>query len=233
MYIVEGNIGAGKSTFITLLQQALPMLSCSLEPVNTWANQAYGKSLLEEFYTNPKRWAFTIETLAMICRSRDYLALDTTNPHHVMERSLYSGHYCFALNGRREGFFTDVEWDIYQQWVSFIFSHKATPPRGFIYLRTSPEVCADRIAQRSRTGESHIPLSYLEHIHYWHDQFLLEKNNIDTTITNVPVLTLDVTVDFVQTPETMAQHVQKIIAFVEQTSCALRPQEQAAQSIVI
>jgi deoxyadenosine/deoxycytidine kinase len=216
MYIVEGNIGAGKSTFITLLQQHLPTLSFALEPVDTWAHQNYGTSLLEEFYNDPKRWAFTIETLAMICRSRDYLSPQAQQPHHVMERSIYSGHYCFAFNGRQEGYFTEVEWDIYSHWVSFIFSHKTTPPNGFIYLRAEPEVCKERIAQRSRTGESGIPLEYLQQIHYWHDQFLLEKKNIDATIADVPVLVLDVTNDFVANPEAMKIHADAVNEFILQ-----------------
>jgi len=216
MYIVEGNIGAGKSTFITLLKAHLPQITYSLEPVDTWARQNYGKSLLEQFYTDPQRWAYTLETLAMLCRSRDYLAPSQHSPFHFMERSLYSGHYCFALNGKAEGYFSTIEWDVYQQWVDFIFAAKSKAPKGFIYLQTSPEVCHQRIALRSRAGESHIPLDYLAKIHHWHEEFLIHKNGVTKDLQNVPVLTLDVTPDFAHTPARMAELAEQVRAFMKQ-----------------
>jgi len=216
MYIVEGNIGAGKSTFITLLHSYLPHITYSLEPVDTWARQNYGKSLLEQFYTDPQRWAYTIETLAMLCRSRDYLKAHTHSSFHVMERSLYSGHYCFAMNGKAEGYFSSLEWEIYQQWVDFIFATKSSVPTGFIYLQASPSVCSSRIAKRSRNGEAGIPLDYLEKIHHWHEQFLIHKTGISPEISCVPVLVLDVNEDFVNNPARMAQLAQKVATFMEE-----------------
>jgi len=215
MYIVEGNIGVGKSTFITLLHRHLPFISYSLEPVDTWANQAYGKSLLEQFYNDPHRWAYTIETLAMLCRSRDYLNTKNHSPHHFMERSLYSGHYCFALNGKAEGYFSQLEWDVYMQWVEFIFAHKTTAPSGFIYLQADPATCHQRIAKRSRTGESSIPLTYLEKIHYWHEQFLLKKAGVTPELKTVPVLTLTVDADFAHNPTRMQELADKVQAFMQ------------------
>jgi len=216
MYIVEGNIGAGKSTFITLLQAYLPSITYSLEPVDTWAQQQYGKSLLEQFYQDPARWAYTLETLAMLCRSRDYLNNQKKNSPHFMERSLYSGHYCFALNGKAEGYFSEVEWDVYQQWVDFIFANKSTVPTGFIYLKTTPEVCRNRIAKRNRNGESTIPLEYLEKINYWHEQFLVQKTTISHDLAAVPVLVLDVTPDFAHTPARMEELAGAVAEFVAQ-----------------
>lgn len=39
IYIVEGNIGAGKSTFLKLLNDHLVNVSVSLEPVYNWQQQ--------------------------------------------------------------------------------------------------------------------------------------------------------------------------------------------------
>lgn len=218
MYIVEGNIGAGKSTFITQLSAHLPHISYSLEPVDTWARQNYGKSLLEQFYNDPKRWAYTLETLAMICRSRDYLGANERSPFHVMERSLFSGHYCFALNGKEEGYFSPVEWDVYQHWVDFIFANKNTLPSGFIYLKATPNICHERIARRCRQGEAGIPLDYLEKIHHWHEQFLVHKVDIAPDIKKVPTLILDVNEDFAYNPDRMAALAEQVQIFMKQTA---------------
>lgn len=221
MYLIEGNIGVGKSTFLSLIKEYLPSVDCTKEPIDNWANQSFGKSLLEEFYLDPKRWAYTIETLAMICRSRDHVLVQQQHPHHLVERSIYSGHYCFALNGRQEGYFNTLEWDLYEQWVNFLFNQKCKPPHGFIYLQTDPNVCYLRIAKRSRSGESNISLSYLEKIHQWHERFLINKEGVAPRIADVPVLVLDVTKDFASNPERMQEVAQEVAAFIEQTSSPL------------
>lgn len=218
MYIVEGNIGVGKSTFLSLINEYLPAVSCVNEPVDTWANQAYGKSLLEQFYAAPERWAYTIETLAMICRSRDHISAQDKDPLQLMERSIYSGHYCFALNGKREGYFSKPEWDVYMQWVSFIFKDKCREPLGFIYLQADPDVCHARIAKRKRAGESMIPLSYLEKIHDCHEDFLVSKKEIYPALQNVPTLVLDANIDFVQNPQRMHDHAARVAAFISRTT---------------
>jgi len=223
MYIVEGNIGVGKSTFLSLIKKHLPAVSCILEPVDNWANQTYGQSLLEKFYTNPQRWAYTLETLAMICRSRDHISVQQKHPYHLVERSIYSGHYCFALNGYQDGYFNELEWDIYNRWVSFFFNQKCKPPHGFIYLRAQPEVCYDRIEKRRRKGENQIAFEYLRKIHVRHEQFLIHKETLIQTLKNVPVLILTVDQDFVDHKKVMKQHAIRIEQFMRETSGIIYP----------
>ena len=97
MYILEGNIGAGKSTLLTLLPTHIPHLAILQEPTHKWHNTDQGHSLLNLFYQNQQRWAFTIETLAMISRVNDHLSEQRKkNKISIMERSIYSGYFCFA-----------------------------------------------------------------------------------------------------------------------------------------
>ena len=110
MFIVEGNIGAGKSTFLTMVAKAAPHISVVLEPLHNWQRQTQGQSLLVNFMNNPGRWSYTMETLTMMCRVKDHLQEQSNpNPSRLMERSIYSGHYCFATNGYRNGFLTNLE----------------------------------------------------------------------------------------------------------------------------
>lgn len=218
MYIVEGNIGVGKSSFLQALLPYLPSLKCVPEPVDSWASQEYGKSLLGSFYENPARWAFTLETLAMICRSRDHLSVQTHKDTHLVERSIYSGHYCFALNGHDEHYFSPLEWSIYLEWVRFLFNEKCKAPKGFIYLRAEPEVCFERMQKRKRESEDTVSLSYLELIHQRHDDFLLHKKNVDQTIAHIPVLVLDCNHDFLADSLHLSKHAEKVRQFICQTS---------------
>jgi deoxyadenosine/deoxycytidine kinase len=73
-----------------------------------------------------------------------------------------------------------IEYTIYMKWFDeFIDYTKLT---GLIYIETTPEVCADRIMQRSRTGEEQIPLSYLASCHDYHNNWLIKNNKIDTLV---------------------------------------------------
>ena len=78
MYIVEGNIGAGKSTFLRLIQAQLPQVSVVFEPLHNWQSQVYGQSILSQFYNDPHRWAYTMETLAMACRVQEHIQEQVT-----------------------------------------------------------------------------------------------------------------------------------------------------------
>ncbi|MBM3887242.1 hypothetical protein FJ364_04905 [Candidatus Dependentiae bacterium] len=216
MFIVEGNIGAGKSTFLTLLKAACPDFTVVQEPIHNWASERHGQSLLEEFYKKPSRWAFTIETFAILARSLDHVKhqKNSTVPA-ILERSIYSGHYCFAQNGLQEGYLNEIEWAVYSQWVEFILHQQCKAPRGFIYLRTSPEICHKRMHKRSRSGEELVSLSYLRNIHAQHEKFLITKEILDKKLHHVPVLVLDVDEDFHESNAAFEAHLAKTMSFIE------------------
>ena len=218
MYILEGNIGVGKSTFLSLLKKHCQSVTVITEPVEDWSKQTYGQSLLESFYSDTPRWAYTLETLTMICRARDHMhEQGVSNPNRIFERSIYSGHYCFAQNSFESGCMLELEWKIYNQWANFLIHQQCAPPLGFIYLKASPETCFSRVQKRNRSSEKALTLDYMKQIDLWHDRFLIEKKEITPTLKNVPVLTLDCNKDFVENPENMAKHAQKVKALLEQT----------------
>jgi len=217
MYLLEGNIGVGKSTFLKKLKEFWPEVEIVPEPLNNWANQKYGKSLLEQFYQEPKRWAFTIETLAMMSRFQDHVAQQDTKQACVMERSIYSGHYCFALNGKEQDFFTHIEWNMYLEWIDFLVHQRCKAPKGFIYLQADPTICLDRVKIRKRASEAGLPLEYMKQIHHKHESFLINKDDVFESIKKVPVLTLDCSKSFVDNNELFAQHVERVKEFIEET----------------
>jgi deoxyadenosine/deoxycytidine kinase len=215
MYIVEGTIGAGKSTFLRLLDRYLPQASIALEPVQSWHSQSEGQSLLSHFYKDPYRWAYTMETFAMAKRVTEHLKdQDHPSPYRFVERSIYSGHYCFALNSYAQGFLSSLEWAIYQEWFSTFVSRYCRPPQGFIYLRVSPEVAYQRVQQRQREGENTITLEYLQNIHACHENFLLKKQTVLDSLKEVPVLTLEVNQDFEHDQNQQHAHCSAVAQFV-------------------
>lgn len=215
MYIVEGNIGTGKSTFLKLIQSHLPHISVVFEPLHNWQSQVYGQSILSNFYSDPRRWAYTMETLAMACRVQEHLKEQiNTYPFRLMERSIYSGHYVFATNDFHNGFLSELEWNIYLQWFDFLVSGHCKPPHGIIYLKAIPAVSYERIQKRHRSSEKDITLEYIQQIHECHEAFLVEKLNVLPELLKVPVLVLDCNEEFENNPEEFKKHAEAVEKFM-------------------
>lgn len=194
--IIEGNIGAGKSTFLRLLGQAL-----NIQPVferhDKWQDVG-GGNLLDNFYRDTKRWGYTFQTYAFVSRvvEQEKFLSQPGNQALVLERSVYSDRYCFAKNAFEMGLMSELEWDLYKNWFSWLVESYTVAPTGFIYLRVEPEICFKRMQQRGRTEEHTVPLSYINLLHNKHEDWLLQKNNIADYLQNLPVLVLDCNRDF-------------------------------------
>ncbi len=215
MYLVEGNIGAGKSTLLSLISKNMPSIEVVFESVNTWNKQDHGSSLLSHFYEDAHRWSYTMETFTMFTRIEEHLREQKKeNPFKIIERSLYSGYYCFALNGYQQGYMTPIEWSLYTQWFTFLVENGCKRPHGFIYLKSSPETCYQRTLKRSRSGEESISLTYLKEIHEQHEDFLIKKKNINNSLKEVPVLVLDRSYEFENDQDALDEYLEKIQDFM-------------------
>ena len=218
MYILEGNIGAGKSTFLTMLAQHTPSVSVALEPLHEWQNQIYGQSLLANFYQDPKRWAYTFENLTLISRVQNHLIEQQNNhPWRIVERSIYSGNYVFARNSYESAFLTPIEWQIYQEWFTILTHSKCFAPQGFIYLRVSPEVAFERIKKRNRRAEKKLTLAYLRQVHAKHEEFLIQKRVTCASLIDVPILVLNVDQEFEADTAHFYEHTQQVQKFLQKT----------------
>ncbi len=219
MFIVEGNIGVGKSTFLRLVSEHLKNVSVSLEPLNDWQKNIGGVNILDNFYSDPQRWAYTFETLTLMSRVKGYLfEQENSNKLHMVERSIYSGHYCFAKNCHETGLLSDIEYNIYLEFFNLLVNKKCKIPTGFIYLKVSPEIALERIKKRSRSAENLIPLSYIEQIDQKHEQFLIQKSGIIEELKTVPVLVLDCDIEFENNPQRLRQVCDEVQDFMLSSS---------------
>lgn len=210
MILVEGNIGAGKSTFLTLLEAKNKNITVAQEPVESWHKRKDGSNLLENFYKNPKRWAYTLETFAMAARLQDHIYHTKNKNLVIAERSIYSGHYCFAKNDFLAGFMTDIEWNLYKEWFNNVVSAHAKPPKAFIYLKVAPEIALERIKKRNRSGEETISLEYLQEIDKRHEEFLIQKKDLDKKLIKIPVLVIDASTIDLNTIDQVNNFINKL-----------------------
>jgi len=197
LFIVEGNIGAGKSTFLKIIQENL---ACQVvfEPHEKWQDIAGKGNLLENFYTNTPRWAYTFQSYAFITRTLAQKQSVKKYPHitQILERSVFSDKYCFAKNLYENGIMSSLEWTLYQEWFGWFFQDHVEKPDGFIYLRTTPQTCYNRLKKRNRSEEKTVPLKYLEQLHEKHENWLIKQKDLDHYVQDVPVLALDCNKEF-------------------------------------
>jgi deoxyadenosine/deoxycytidine kinase len=174
MILIEGNIGAGKTTVGKALA-AVETFGFIEEPTEAW-REGFASNMLELFYSDTQRWAFTFQICAFITRAktwREVLAL-TDHSRVVLERSIFCDRFVFAENCYRTGLMTPTEYQLYCGLWDFLVSNYCVEPDLILYLRTPAETCLQRIKARDRVEESGIPLEYLLQLENLHDEWLLD-----------------------------------------------------------
>lgn len=83
-FSIEGNIGCGKSTFLSLLKEIIPEVKWIEEPVSEWQNLG-GKNIniLEKYYQEPNRWGFTFQICAIFSRIKALNEACERYPHKI------------------------------------------------------------------------------------------------------------------------------------------------------
>lgn len=181
LIIVEGNIGAGKSTFAKTLASSIGGIYVAEPDENT-------NPYLSDYYKDPARYAFNIQMFLLSRRYRAHLDAQTAvrnrgNKFFVMDRSYY-GDVCFANVQHQLGYFDDRDYSTYLSHHADMKVH-VEPPVAAIFLNALPEVCKTRISRRmsekeGRKCESSIELDYLERL--GHEIGALQKSMEGKTI---------------------------------------------------
>jgi len=194
---IEGNIGTGKSTFIEKLQSYLNKFDATqlnvklvLEPVDEWlkTEDSDGQNILQKFYGNQEKWAFTFQMNSFISRVKKIQ--DEFNDNYkdtllFVERSIFTDRHCFAKLCYENGKMTKLDYDIYCKWNDWLSEQFKVKPDAYIYLRCEPSENVKRIKERARNSEESIPIEYLESLHEKHDEWMnFEKENVPVYIVN-------------------------------------------------
>lgn len=218
IFVLEGNIGSGKSTFLGLIKKYFNEAAIIFEPTDKWQKVGSDGNLLDLFYKDTSRWAYTFQSYAFISRMQsqlDYMAENLEYKIFFVERSVYSDQYCFAKNCFESGLMSALEWQIYREWFFWLINSFMKKPAGFIYLRTNPQVCYDRLKKRNRTEEADVSLRYLQTLHDKHEEWLCKHKEIDSSLQDIPILLLDCSKEFENDEVTQKEHMLKISSFID------------------
>ncbi|XP_077121744.1 deoxyguanosine kinase, mitochondrial-like isoform X1 [Ranitomeya variabilis] len=226
---MEGNIAAGKSTFLRMLCAAQREWTLVSEPLGKWqhvhsASHQDVDNLLQLLYDDPARWSYTFQTLSCMSRFRAQIEpppehlLKQREPVQIFERSVYSDRFVFAKALFELGHLNEIEWTLYQDWHSFLIEEfgKKAALDGIIYLRASPGKCFERLQKRARKEEKTVTQDYLQKLHDQHESWLVEKSTEVHLqhIRDTPVLVLDVDEEFEDNPLVSEHLCNKVKEFV-------------------
>lgn len=180
---IEGNIGTGKSTLITKVQEYFEHINTQTrigyipEPVTIWnsVTDNEGITILEKYYENQHKYAFSFQMMAYISRlSIIREALKEEYDVIFMERSMFTDCEVFAKMLYDDNKIETIEYNIYMKWFNEFIGD--FPDMHHIYIKADPIIAAERVIKRGRQGET-IPLTYLEKCHEYHEKWLLEGDN--------------------------------------------------------
>ena len=213
---IEGNIGSGKSTLLEFLRNELIVDNQKVifmkEPVDEWEyiKDSNGNTMLQKFYENQEKYSFPFQMMAYISRLKLLKETVEKYPNAIIisERSLYTDKYVFAKMLYETNKIEDVSYQIYCKWFDTFV--KDYPIAGIIYVKTDPEICHDRIAKRSRVGESNIPLDYLVSCDTYHDDML----DIEKQLVSKNQLVLNGNVDIFYSKDTLNNWIKSIKEFI-------------------
>ena len=209
---IDGNIGSGKSTLLAYLKEHFTdnkNIIFLKEPVDEWENikDNEGKTILQNFYENQKKYSFSFQMLAYISRLNLIKEAIKKNPNAIIitERSLYTDKMVFAKMLYDDGLINSIDYQIYLKlFDSFTDEY---PVNKIIYVKTKPNICIERIKKRSRTGETNIQLDYLVNLDKYHNEM------INSTI-GYSSLSLDGDLDIYENSEIINYWIQIIKEFI-------------------
>uniref|UniRef100_A0A6A7G0G5 Deoxynucleoside kinase-like isoform X1 n=1 Tax=Hirondellea gigas TaxID=1518452 RepID=A0A6A7G0G5_9CRUS len=194
---IEGNISSGKSTFLKHFS-TMPEVATYQEPLWKWTDVG-GHNLLGKLYEDPQRWSFLFQSYVQLTRLSIHLNNEPNKNIKLIERSLHNNRYCFVENGHDSGHLQDSEYDVLCEYFDFLEENLNIAVDLIVYLRTSPEVVHDRMKRRGRTEEAGVPITYLQRVHDYYEQWLMKGIPRSPP---APVLVIDANSDL----ETVTRH---------------------------
>lgn len=174
----EALIGAGKSTLCTSIHRVVEKYNTK----STWYPEPIINDLLNLFYTDKKKYAFSFQSI--IIRERVHVLLDawnfvkTSGGFATIDRSRY-GDFSFALMHLKNGNISPDEFAVYTKLVgdtSGRYKH-GDVNHHVVYLDCTPEKCRERIIKRGNQEEvDGCPLDYLRELEFNYLNVLKNKN---------------------------------------------------------
>ncbi|MBU1708058.1 deoxynucleoside kinase [bacterium] len=190
---IEGVIGVGKTSLAEILTNRLQGQIVLERPEEN--------PFLEDFYVDPKRFAFQTQLFFLLSRYRQQQELPEPDFFHpvLIADYLFAKDKIFAYINLSE-----AELLLYER-VMEILEPRIRKPDLVIYLQSSTERLMKNIRLRSRPYERSMSEEYIRTLNEAYNQFFFNYNN-------TPLLIVNATrIDFVKNEEHLEALVEEIL----------------------
>jgi thymidine kinase len=224
---LEGCTAAGKTTLLTILKKELNAQIID-EPLTRWQNidgtGSKEANFFDAYLRDLPRWGCTFQMNALTTFAQACTEACKTNNENLLQitdRSIFSAYYCYAEMMYADKTIAPMEKTLCKNLFEFLSSTVQTPD-GFIYLRTTPKVCLDRVRKRASEQSDRIVEAdayqlefFLQHFKH-HEAWLVEKKIDNKLIAALPVCVIDGDIDFEKNPVEQQKIVAQVRNFIKQ-----------------
>jgi len=189
---IEGTIGVGKTSLARVLSERLK--------VRLILEEFERNPFLEDFYNDPKGFAFQTQIFFLLSRYKQQVGLqqiDLFSKNIIVDYMFAKDRLFATLN------LSDKELDLYNT-VANILEKNLSFPDMVIFLQSDTDRLIENIRKRGRTYEEKIDISYLEALNQVYTEFFFKYDKSPLLIIN----TNDI--DFVNNPDDL----EEIINFI-------------------
>jgi deoxyadenosine/deoxycytidine kinase len=196
---LEGGIAVGKSSLLKAIAARFAEIGVEvcpiLEPVDEWMD--YGPDhvdLLAHMYDNPLGFSYLFQVMALTTKFQQlgpYLAAD--KDHLLVERTLGAQKHVFIPLLHEKGYINTTEKATLDMMIDSL--EYATDPDLIVFIKSSPNICLERVQKRGREAEKDIRVEYLraveEQYRVWEStaensiQIVTGDDNIEVTAKRV------------------------------------------------
>lgn len=171
--VIEGNIGAGKTTLATMLSGDLNS-KLILEGFSD-------NPFLPKFYSDPAKYSFPLE-LSFLAERYSQLKTDLASRDLFHKLTIMDYYFMKSLIFARSTLAPD-EYNLYRKFFDIIYE-RLPKPDLYVYLHLPENKLIENIRQRGRDYEQSIEMSYLKTIREGYFSFFSQQ-------TDFPVLIID------------------------------------------
>lgn len=182
--VIEGNIGAGKTTLAKMIGEK--------HQAKLVLEQFDDNPFLPKFYQNQEQYSFPLE-MAFLAERYNQLHRELSHFELFSPFTISDYYFMKSLIFAQNTLQSD-EYNLYRQFFTIIYD-KMPRPDLYVYLHKDTDLLLKNIALRGRSYETYITKEYLEKIAQGYFSFFKQQNEI-------PILIVDTNeLDFVNKSE--------------------------------